>query len=63
MYDKATMELRKVKLKEKDILKSMGDDKQVAEYLSKKKLDLSKEYNVISLVNKYNNNFATIVGE
>lgn len=63
MYDKATLELRKVKLKEKDILKSMGDDKQVAAYLSKKKLDLSKEYNVIGLVNKYNNNFATIVGE
>jgi len=62
MYSKATKELHKVKLREKDIMKEIGNDTQVKTYLSSKEVDFSKENEVISLLNKFNNNFAALQG-
>jgi hypothetical protein len=60
IYSKASKELSKVKLKEKDIMKILGNGEQVKNYLSKNEVDFSKEEEVISLINKYNNNFALL---
>ncbi len=50
-------QLHKIKLKEKDIATALNDDLRVSEYVKRNNLDLSKEADVVQLINKYNNNF------
>lgn len=60
VYSKATKQLHKIKLKEKDVVREMNNDEQVKNYLSQHAVDFSKESEVISLINKYNNNFVQV---
>ena len=54
-YNKNTKELSKIKLKEKDIVKQLGDEKFVKDFIAKTDLDVSKEVDVIKLIQGYNN--------
>ena len=60
IYLKQNKELYKIKLKEKDIMKRFGNDEQIKNYLSQNVVDFSKENEVISFLNKYNNNFSLL---
>ena len=55
LYTKTTKELSKIKLKEKDIAKQLGDEEFVKGFVSKGDLDVSKEVNAIKLIQEYNN--------
>jgi hypothetical protein len=54
LYNKATKELGKIKLKEKDIVKQLGDEEFVKSLISKGSLDVSNEIDVIKLIQEYN---------
>ncbi|HVG40157.1 MAG TPA: hypothetical protein VM888_01000 [Chitinophagaceae bacterium] len=54
LYAKGGAGLQKIKLRQKDILKELGDDPKLKDYISKNGLDLSKEEGVIQLINIYN---------
>ena len=54
LYNKATKELSKIKLKEKDIVKQLGDEEFVKTFISKGSLDVSNELDVIKLIQGYN---------
>ena len=54
LYNKATKELSKIKLKEKDISKQLGDEDFVKAFISKGSLDVSNELDVIKLIQGYN---------
>ena len=55
LYNKTTKELNKIKLKEKDFAKQLGDDFFVKNFIGKGNLDVSKEVDAIKLVQAYNN--------
>jgi len=55
LYNKSTKELSKIKLKEKDLIKQLGDEEFLKEFIAKSDLDVSKEVDAIKLVNGYNN--------
>ena len=57
LYTMASPGLHKIKLRSKDVLKELGEDPQIKEYVLKNHMDLSKEEDVIQLINKYNNSF------
>jgi hypothetical protein len=50
-------DLQKIKLKEKDILRALGGDQRLSDFIAKSNLDLSKEADVIQLITNYNLNF------
>lgn len=54
-YNKTTKELNKIKLKEKDFAKQLGDEFLVKDFIGKSDLDVSKEVDAIKLVQAYNN--------
>jgi len=56
LYNKTSKELSKIKLKEKDIAKTLGDEDLVKNFITKSDLDVSKEVDVIKLIQGYNNN-------
>ncbi len=47
--------LKKIKLKQRDILKELGDEIKLKDYITKNNLDLSSEEDVIKLIKLYNN--------
>lgn len=55
LYNNSTRELSKIKLKEKDIAKQLGDEEFVKTFISKGNLDVSNEMDVIKLIQGYNN--------
>jgi len=55
LYNKTIKGLSKIKLKEKDIAKQLGDQEFVKGFVSKGDLDVSKEVDVIKLIQGYNN--------
>lgn len=55
IYNKATKELRKIKLREKNIKKELGDEQFVKEYIAQNGLDISKEIDMIKLIQGFNN--------
>jgi hypothetical protein len=55
LYNKTTKELSKMKLKEKDIAKQLGDEDFVKSFIAKGDLDVSNEVDVITLIQGYNN--------
>jgi len=55
LYNKSTKELSKIKLKEKDIAKQLGDEEFVKSFIAKGSLDVSNEVDVIKLIQGYNN--------
>jgi hypothetical protein len=55
LYNKATKELSRIKLKEKDLIKQLGDEEFVKGFILSGDLDVSKEVDAIKLVNGYNN--------
>jgi len=57
IYNKAAKTLTKIKLKEKDLLKSLNDDKQAKNFISLQGLDASNETDVVMLVDSYNKDF------
>lgn len=57
IYVKASKKLEKVKLKEKEIIKAIGEDKQAKDYISLHKMDIATEGQLISFLESYNNNF------
>ena len=54
LYNNTTRELGKIKLKEKDIVKQLGDEEFVKSFISKGNLDVSNEVDVIKLIQGYN---------
>jgi hypothetical protein len=56
LYNKISKELHKVKLKEKDIRKELGNEELVKSYTASQAADLSKEADIIKLVKYFNNN-------
>lgn len=54
IYNKAKNELNKVKLKEKDIFKEMGNEQLIKEYVDRNDLQYSREEDVKRLVHHYN---------
>jgi hypothetical protein len=57
LYNKTSQDLNKIKLRQKDIVKELGNDQLVNDYVSKSEIDFSKEADLIKLINKYNNSF------
>lgn len=55
LYNKTSKDLVKIKLKEKEIAKQLGDDEFVKSAIAKGDLDVSKEADVIKLIQGYNN--------
>lgn len=55
LYNKSTKELSKSKLKEKDIAKQLNDEEFVKDFITKSELDVSKETDVIKLIQGFNN--------
>lgn len=55
LYNNSTKELSKIKLKEKDIAKQLGDEEFVKNFIAKGSLDVSNEVDVIKLIQGYNN--------
>jgi hypothetical protein len=55
LYNKTSKELNKIKLKEKDIAKQLGDDFFLKDLIEKGDLDISKEVDAIKLIQAYNN--------
>jgi hypothetical protein len=55
IYNKTTKELNKIKLKEKDIAKQLGDELFVKNFLATADFDVSKEVDAIRLIQAYNN--------
>ena len=55
LYNNSTKELGKIKLKEKDIVKQLGDEEFVKSFITKGSLDVSNEIDVIKLIQGYNN--------
>ncbi len=55
LYNHSTRELGKIKLREKDIAKQIGDEEFVKTFISKGNLDVSNEVDVIKLIQGYNN--------
>jgi hypothetical protein len=55
LYNKTTEELGRIKLKEKDIAKQLGDESFVKNVISKAELDVSKEIDAIKLIQAFNN--------
>ena len=55
LYNKTNKELSKIKLKEKDIAKQLGDEEFVKNFIAKGDLDVSQEADVIKLIQGYNN--------
>jgi hypothetical protein len=55
LYNNSTKELSKIKLKEKDIVKQLGDEEFVKSFIAKGSLDVSNEIDVIKLIQGYNN--------
>lgn len=55
LYNKTTKELGKIKLKEKDISKQLGDEEFVKSFIKNGNLDISNEVDVIKLIQGYNN--------
>ncbi|MDQ3278636.1 MAG: hypothetical protein M3Q06_09935, partial [Bacteroidota bacterium] len=56
IYNKATKELKKIKLKEKDILKEIAADENLKVKIKSGEVDLSSEMHVISVLKAYNSN-------
>jgi len=54
LYNKTTKELNKIKLKEKDIAKHLGDEFFVKDLIGKQNLDVSHEIDMIKLIYAYN---------
>jgi hypothetical protein len=54
LYNKASKELTKIKLREKDFNKQLGDDLFVKDFIAKGNLDVSLEINAVKLVQEYN---------
>ncbi len=54
IYSKSTGDINKIKLRKKDILKELGNEKVIVDYMSSNEIDLSKEADVIKLITKYN---------
>ena len=55
LYNKISKDLPKIKLKEKDIAKQLGDEEFVKSFITKGDLDVSQEADVIKLIQGYNN--------
>lgn len=55
VYNKTTKELTKVKLKQKDIAKELGDEDFVKGFAAKWDLDVSKEADMLKLIQGFNN--------
>lgn len=49
--------LQKIKLKEKDVIKALGDEQRFSEYIAGKNLDLSTELGLSQFITQYNSNF------
>jgi hypothetical protein len=56
IFNKNTKELNKIKLKQKDISKQLGDDPFVKNFLATGDFDLTKEVDAIRLIQAYNSN-------
>mgnify|MGYP003575535460 FL=1 len=57
LYDKATRQLHKVKLKEKDLLKELNNNSLAKDFIKARNLDVSKEDDSIAFITSYNKNF------
>ena len=55
LYNKTNKELSKVKLKQKDIAKHLGDEEFVKNFIAEGDLDVSKEVDAIKLILAFNN--------
>jgi hypothetical protein len=55
IYNQSIKELKKIKLREKDIKKEIGDEQFVKEYITQNGLDVSKEIDMITLIQGFNN--------
>lgn len=54
ILNKKTNDLKKIKLREKEIVKALDDDAEIKKFLEQKKLNLTNETDVIFLLNYYN---------
>lgn len=55
VYSKATKDLKKIKLREKDIKKELGDEEFVKDFITKNSLNVSQEVDMIKLIQGINN--------
>lgn len=54
LFDKQTKEIKKIKLKEKDIMKELHNDAEAKKFATDNKINFSRESEVIMLLNHYN---------
>lgn len=54
LYNKTSKALNKIKLKEKDITKQIGDEEFIKSFTSKGNFDYSNEFDVMKLIQGYN---------
>jgi hypothetical protein len=57
IFSKATKELYRVKAKEKDLVAALGQEKQIKSYVRSNNIDLSREADLVKVVQSYNAGF------
>jgi hypothetical protein len=57
VFSKATKELYRVKAKEKDLVAALGQEKQIKSYVRSNNIDLSREADLVKVVQSYNAGF------